>query len=299
MLPKTLPSPFPQYNTNSTELCVVIPIFKHEVLEFEIKHLINALWTKLSFLRNTDAIELGIPVKFYIEDQLLSEYASYLFSQGVHVSDCIPFENNSVYNSEIHTKRSNLALCLKPLSDDRLSDYKHLLVVDCHMYLVSKSKESISLLSLTEYIDDNQIGCRIGGKITLYDVGNQYTNWLSSYQTPDDLTDAIRQVCGFYEDVDTILGEHGSCSNPYTLFPQTFHDHYPDFRDYCEFAIPILRDDEAVLGIYIKYNRQSVKAIASDLPVIVTMSEYDDVEKDVFFFHKCLEDREIYEKYHL
>lgn len=66
---------FQEYERDATELAVSVPLFHPELdayhpLRFQEVHCKGAIWAALSFIRNTDLGDRGVPLYFHIEDKV-------------------------------------------------------------------------------------------------------------------------------------------------------------------------------------------------------------------------------------
>ena len=85
------------YKRNSTELAVSIPLFHSELdthyenfdeERFRNVHCKGALWAGMSFLKNTDLAENGVPLYFHIEDKVWDTAMSVFADYGIPEAWC-------------------------------------------------------------------------------------------------------------------------------------------------------------------------------------------------------------------
>lgn len=255
-LPLWLPSPFPKYDDTSKELLILFVLFtdeKHLDIHSGI-HLISALYSKQSVLKNTDAIAKNIAVKLYIQDVWYHEIKDYLKEQGIRRSDCILFKMPEDEPSDTFNKNLPLtAACLYPMTDKRLSKYKRVMIFDADMFVCRTEfagEKRFQLLDLAEKVPEDKIGVMF----TSYKPHDKIPpHWLAKMNDNDEQK--------WFEVVNSILPEPQTftpamkaklLSNNGVLYiysPQTWLKDR-EFQTFFKKAIPKLRSDEAVTSVY-------------------------------------------------
>ena len=97
-----LPEPLERYDEYSQDLIMLYPIFRgvsHEPWDIELLFRIPAaIWSKRSFMLNSDVVEKGVPIKFYMEDGIWNDVGvqSYMKRQGVTEDDVITFDGSEM-----------------------------------------------------------------------------------------------------------------------------------------------------------------------------------------------------------
>lgn len=84
---------FADYERGATELAVSVPLFHPELdgynaIRFQEVHCKGAIWAALSFIRNTDLGDRGVPLYFHIEDKVWDDAMPVFEAFGVPVGWC-------------------------------------------------------------------------------------------------------------------------------------------------------------------------------------------------------------------
>lgn len=249
-LPEVLPEPLPKYDDSNTEAVIVFPLFSDGSGAFPEVFLRAMLWNKRAYLRNSDAIDTCLPIKFYIEDYVYQQTKDYLHSQGVTEKDVLVFNADAYGPDEKHSTAANLALKCLPFIDQRLRCYDRIFVSDIDMFLCRTSlakAHRFPILKRIKSVPTHQIGaCRID-YFQRHADADVPSNWLRRFKGMNTKV--------WYETIDAITPLSQTsvfpCDNgSFYVFASKFHQHYTNFVAYAEKAIQQLRDDEAVMSLF-------------------------------------------------
>ena len=171
----------PQFRVEnpSKRILMLIPIFqKNPGRQFIAESgAISAIWAKHSWLKNTDAIENGIEIKFYLEDQAKAQAMPTFEANGIDMEDIILF-NGVPFEGVPHNVFGKKCAAF---TDMRFRDYDWILQIDCDVFAMSMDGDK--LLFFESFFQ----GCVEG------EIGNLYclvqepppSNWFRSILPPD------------------------------------------------------------------------------------------------------------------
>ena len=271
----------PSYDDSNKDLLLLYPLFARDDGTFFEFYLRSALWSKHSYLTNSNAIEKKIPIKFYMESRVYTEYAE---PYGLREKDCLLFENPYTPNPDLHSENLiNLGLCLYPMLDDRLANYKKVMILDADLFLCRKQTDipKYDIEKLVNIVPNDKIGAR--NLTRTYRVPRP--NWLNKMKDAnfDVWTDAVKQVFGIENPVAYFQDNKGSVVNGvFYIVPNDFYSAYPEFRDCIERAIPVFRDDEGIMGLWHTFNNGSIFPLRDGIHYYRYVE--DSLNADGFYF---------------
>ena len=273
-LPEDLPQKLPVYDKTSA-VVMLYPIFQEKGIpsNYHKLYVKSTLWNMWSYIQNSNVVEEGIPLKFYIQDHVFEEEFDYLKRQGITESDCIIFENRCK-REKFHSGHVNLALKLYPFLDKRLADYEKVFINDADMFLC-KTEFATSQFNVQEFVNLVPVD-KIGIKSIAYrDNIEDRSNWLNKFKNSDTslFFEAIKML-GVDKLTQLIQSVNGSF---YIYSPRHLSS---TFLSYLEKAIPILRDDELVISVYNMSNPVNVRIVDAYISGNTHMS-YARTEKDI------------------
>lgn len=262
-----LPKKFEQYDKHSDKLAIVIPLFKpypKPRLSKKSEQFIKiAMWSRQSLIENTNVIEMGVPVLFYIEDTLFDENAKYFEAQGMDDSCFVIFTVKRDTQEEInfyHNRNANTGLCQLPLLDKRLQKYERLIIQDADLFFckTSHATEKYDILSVLETCPEEKIGVLSFSSDTPYIP----SHWIKV--VPENSVDSWKKLLSqvynnfLYQNLTSICGV-------WCLFSPNFHGIGTPYGDHVSKTIYMLRCDEAISAIYRAMHLDSF-VICNDVP---------------------------------
>lgn len=95
----------------------------------------SACWARRSWLHNTDAVELGIPLKFYVQESIKDRVRPLLAEYGIGGKDIIYFDASDFYETRsLHFDGAGAKQCAI-YSDAQFADYEWVLQIDADMFM--------------------------------------------------------------------------------------------------------------------------------------------------------------------
>lgn len=270
-----------RYNSNK-DVIFLIPLFPiSPSIQPKRDYIASALWARYSLLRGSNAVKKGVPIKFYIETSYYLENAKRLSNHNINEINCILFEWQNEYNADIayhDISQPNLALCLLPMLDKRLSNYDRVIISDADSILCTSEPKQFDMIDFAFSVDPYRIGVFSMPKV----LAPPRANWLNKFRDSD--------ASLFYVKVNKAL-EIASPSEflqtqgaGYIFSPKRLHGANSEFSNIVNRLIHALRDDEAVISIY----RQHIKEIFEEITHTKHYSYDSDAIKNndtCFFFH--------------
>ena len=131
---------FEDYQRDSTELAISVPLFHPELdsynaTRFQDVHCKGALWAALSFIRNTDLGDRGVPLYFHIEDKVWDDAMIVFEAFGVPKEWCRKMQLPALADTcELKvTTKPQYGKSWMGLTDDRI-DTDILLILDSDFF---------------------------------------------------------------------------------------------------------------------------------------------------------------------
>ena len=135
---------FPDYERNSTELAVSIPLFysdldtqydAFDVQRFQDIHCKGAVWAGMSFIHNSDLGDRGTPIYFHIEDKAW-DYAMPVFEKYEVPSEWIRKITAPTAENEYNVNKTHFGKKFIPLLDTEI-DADVLLILDSDAFTLA------------------------------------------------------------------------------------------------------------------------------------------------------------------
>lgn len=173
----------PRVESPSKRAIVLIPLFESKPWHDGIVHHngIGAIWARQSWLRFTDALDLGIEIKFYVEQKMLSEAAqifrdNYVDDRDILIFDGTPFDERAWLCDNLGSFTGEAKKCSMFTNPD-LADYEWVFMVDSDVFVVS-SKEN-NLYFFRQFFDTMPRD----GLVSLVTTSNEYWHDNPPHQT--------------------------------------------------------------------------------------------------------------------
>ena len=237
----------PQWQGDSTELCVVIPVFSMPenptaVADFILQ---SGIWSLRCWRENTHAQALDIPCFLYIESSVMDMCAPILAENNVPESAVLTFENNPAFQGP--EKKMNAFI------DERLQAYKKVLVSDVDTFpIAGLKKHSILNRIIDESISANEIGIAACMKFSDTTLQEEAPYWIaeskSHFHTWKDLVRSIapenhEQIIANYET------DQGIFAYPWAAFYLFQPEGIPAHREMLMTLAEGIDDDEFVISL--------------------------------------------------
>ena len=172
-----LSEPSPKVENTSKRLLVLFPLFsaRRGVDYVKESGAIGAVWARDSWLRNTDAIEYGIEMKFYVEDKVSDRAIPILQSNFVDMEDVLLF--NAEGFGDTHFSKKIVAF-----TDLRFREYDWILVMDIDIFAVSETGAKVPFFHA---FFEGCIEGQIGNCCSLVRENGVPINWTSYFSPPE------------------------------------------------------------------------------------------------------------------
>ena len=131
-----LDEPMPQYPGESKDAIIICPIMEGGNNGLIDDHIVrSACWALRSWLKFSDAVDLDIPVRFYVEDSpLIKDTVLEILSENFVPDNQILWYNGShLDSSKIFSKKHAI------YNDEQFAEYKWVYALDADMFLASQS----------------------------------------------------------------------------------------------------------------------------------------------------------------
>ena len=252
-------------DTSNPDGAIVIPLFQAYANCYPYYHVNSAFWAMHSILLHANVIEKKIPIIFAV-DESIWEWAEPLFNQAHIPTDDILFFNPP----ESKIKYYYLGLKLMPLLDVGFrSFYKHILIWDADMFVVSKNYKQLDIESMLRDGSPTSIGAiHIGDEVNKgYRV--KETHGITDPTEAHELSKLLSfELTG--KEIPKVFSV-GGCL--YRVSPQTQSQ---EFYDYLSKAIPLIGDDEIITSLWSLASGEKMEALDRFYPPIVyEMRHYD------------------------
>ena len=255
----------PNYNNSSRKGCIVLPLFQGwRGLQPEY-HINSAFWVYHSLLVNSNAIDMRIPIIFYIEGHVFQDlHVRQMFEQSRIPIDRVwtfkKVETDNFYQYYLGTK-----MC--PLWDSRFDKFDNVLIWDTDLFCATtKEKMDLGRMFKREMptqpaaihvLPDNPKPFRF--KET-HDMEGEMANYLADTITEDLTGKAIRECY-------TI----GGCLHSFC--PKEINSDYVEFY---KKALPLIGDDELIVSLWSIANDEPVEALDKHIYPIAYEFDHSD-----------------------
>ena len=135
---------FPKYmSREKPKFAVIIPLFGSDYntlsepfsdTEFGL-HCYSAVWAAMCLLRNSDFQQYGVPIIFYVQENLSREAIKIFNKFELNLDQHMMTFSTTGWEDDYELDTAPLGWKLAPLVDDRLLRYKTLMLLDSDMHL--------------------------------------------------------------------------------------------------------------------------------------------------------------------
>ena len=142
----TLDKSVPDYPGKSKEGLVIIPLFLTRPDDISLEHHIvkSACWARRSWILFSDAEDLDIAVKFYVELSVVNRVLPLLKENNVNTDrDVIYFDGRRTVGEPVNHLGQKLAM----FNDDQFKDYQWVWQVDSDNFLASPKRDKYPFFS--------------------------------------------------------------------------------------------------------------------------------------------------------
>ena len=140
---------FPKYmSREKPKFAVIIPLFGSDYntlsepfsdTEFGL-HCYSAVWAAMCLLRNSDFQQYGVPIIFYVQENLSREAIKIFNKFELNLDQHMMTFDTTGWEDDYELDTAPLGWKLAPLVDDRLLRYKTLMLLDSDMHLAVPDK---------------------------------------------------------------------------------------------------------------------------------------------------------------
>ena len=292
------------YERNSTELAVSIPLFHSDLdtqyEDFDIErfrevHCKGALWAGMSFLKNTDLAENGVPLYFHIEDKVWDTVMSVFDAYGIPESWCRKMTTPLPEKEpELKVNKTQFGKVYLGLLDEAM-DPDVLLILDSDFFTCTEEHKFKIYDTLTSTMLKNQ------PSMTYFQMRELPYYWyvslfLLASGLPDKLIgrrpvaalerEAFERL-GFDKEVDLSLKEADKVQR---FFTENYMMTFPRGHETREFAIkniPTCHTSPYLFGMWAEFNHPFIElAPLLKIPIYDWESQYIEAKKgDNCFAH--------------
>ena len=138
----------PRLEDSSTRGLVLLPIFLGYPnflpnRDYVAHHIVtSAIWARWSWLVNTDVLDYGIAVKFYIEESVRESAMPILERNFMDEADIIWFDGSQLEGTLSSRMTHGIKKC-SSYNDDRFQDYDWIFDVDSDVFVMSTNDEKL------------------------------------------------------------------------------------------------------------------------------------------------------------
>ena len=292
------------YERNSTELAVSIPLFHSELdtqyedfdeERFREVHCKGALWAGMSFLKNTDLAERGTPLFFHIEDKVWDITMTVFEDYGIPESWCrkmttpLPKKEPELKVNKTHFGKTYLGLL-----DDTI-DPDVLLILDSDFFTCTEEHKFKIYDKLTSTLLKTQPSMTYFQMkelpyywyVSLFLLASGLPDLLIGKRPIAELEQEAFQRLGFEKEVDLSVKESDKvqrffCENYMMTFPRNH-----ETRDFAIKNIPTCHTAPYLFGMWGEFNHPFIElAPLLKIPVYDWESQYIEAKKgDNCFAH--------------
>ena len=245
--------------TDGTHGVIVLPIFQAWSNIIPEYHLNSAFWVYHSFLVNSDIIERGVPIIFYVEKSCWNyEHVRKMFREAHIPADSIWIFDGMPSN----LANFYLGLKMSPLWDARFDKFENVLIWDVDLFVASPSGAD---LFKTDQLFQREKRTQPAALHVRPDQRKPFRLY-ETHRLEDDRAkrqqDAIMMaLCGqVYEEGGFSIGGcvHSFC-------PGEIREDYIDF--YRE-ALPLIGDDEMIVSLWSVHTNQEIECLDALYPAM-------------------------------
>ena len=305
----------PRVENPSKRLLMLLPLFQSHKAERYVTEGggIGAVWSRHSWLTNTDAVEHGIEIKFYIEDKVKDDAMPILKASSIDMDDVL-FFNAKEFEHE--TIPRNYGKKIAAFVDPQFKEYDWILMIDADIFAVSEIGEKVP------FFDAFFKGCvegQIGNPCSMVREEGVPINWTSRFshplETPYDEAQARwrrvaetlvdkEQLAKFWDpEITTMIAGGGMHAYPAKTMMQNIGD-----LEWFRHTAQVLQDDEPVIALWYARGkpvwdlRERVKFNEVFIGPTINGSDYEDFKKFInedipFIFHYSMNPIEIFWRY--
>lgn len=267
-----------KYEMNSTEACIVIPIFYGFEGTYPAYHVNAACWGFHSYLVNTNVVEKGVPLFFYIERQLWEPAVLQLKKAGIPDNRLIQW---SAPPRVKEWKGQYFAQKLFTVLDPFFDTYDMVMMPDGDLYLSTALTERFDISALFGRIDPENYatygmteGLERSPRYSLYyDLPNA-----ESFQLWQSL---VKEHLGF--ETEQVHRSDGGLN---AWCPRTLK---ADFKDFVRRYSKYFGSEEDVNSLYVQYTGHRLEDLRKvwDIKMVRTTPDLANYsrENSYFFIH--------------
>ena len=281
----TMDKPVPEYPGKSKQGVMIIPIFLTRPGDTSIEHHIvkSAAWARRSWIIFSDAEELDISIKFYVELKVADRVLPLLHENNVDVNTQVLYFDGSATMGE---PMNHLGQKLAMFGDDQFNVYDWVWQLDSDNFLASPKRDKFPYFASLLELPQQLAACEVHPFKDYMTLWNQHWwNYLlddshSDNQKHDEWLRRASLVC----DSETALSYTKKGTGKVTvgggLYGFPAKQFYDTRQAECEWLVKagkIMQDDEAVFSLYISMGNHVTSLIHEiDVPVNVVGEEAEN-----------------------
>ena len=252
------------YPGESAEQIMIFPLFQvihnNRISDASLEHHIvkAGVWARRSWLKNSDARDEDIPIKFYVEEQVRNRVLRLLKKNGIGEQHVLFFDGSAFEGYPQTHLGKKLAFC----TDSQFSSYEwvHQVDVDCFMACRGQLTEPYPFFKFFESRTpdfgsvDNRLTHRHNSSKSIIDF--HWINWIIDGDDRQAKADewikraahlTSSKIAKKYLDDSIKPQVHGAI---YHLPARHFHTNQPESLRWLAKAGKLLQDDEAVASLW-------------------------------------------------
>ena len=305
----------PRVENPSKRLLMLLPLVQsyRDIRYVEEVGTIGAIWSRHSWLMNTDAIEHGVEIKFYIEDKVKDDAMPILKANSINMSDVL-FFNAKEFENDTASRLAGKKIAA--FVDLRFKEYDWIFVMDCDIFAMSETGEKIPFF---DTFFKNCTEGQMGTVVVMKDRVDIPINWANVLVNPNKISYEESQAVWKQKAV-AIVGKKIArrfwapdipsigVSGAMHAYPAKTMMQNPDDLEWFRHASQVLQNDEPVIALWYARGkpvwnlREKLKFNEVFIGPFIGSSDYEDFKKFInedipFIFHYSMNPVEIFWRY--
>lgn len=265
--------PCPDYPGESKSGLCIFPIFDHRINDSGIEHHIlkSACWARRSFILFTDAMDLDIGIKFYVELATKDRVIPLLLQNKINVERDVLYFDGSFFNDN-HIRHLGKKLAL--FGDDQFKEYQWVWQLDTDLFVSSPERKKHNLFNELLQSPLN-IGANAVWPFKVHEtVRDFHWHWAFPKEMSEDekieewlrIAHTIAPPGAVSKYTRTHSPAHTVSGWLYSFPANHYLNYHQDASDWLTNAGRVLQDDEAVFSLWEAFGNP-----ITDLSLIITL----------------------------
>lgn len=270
------------YFPTSQQGCIVYPLFCLFENVVPNYHINLTFWSAHSFLVNSNIIDRGVPIYFYVDRRLWDLTSQQFEDAGIPEPMVILFDlPERKWNGHWFMPKMNIVL------DDRFDDYENVILPDGDLFLASRhnltdeSRKMFDIRLLWNRVDRSLFATSHISPDIRHPLNYHMYTELSEEESNQICAEWLKENFGF-----KVRSVHKSRAYLNAFCPKNLNHNYREFIRKC---MPYFGDDEAVNSLYMQYTNKKLEDLIETwgIPVAENSSQMMDYQAahEFFFMH--------------